>query len=75
MRDSAKLLVNADGVTPDAPLIVELLDDKLKVIKAANVTRSGTRLQVLTLPEGRGAVRLSWNAGSAAKLYALYVND
>jgi hypothetical protein len=54
---------------------VELLDDKLKVIKAANVTRSGTRLQVLTLPEGRGAVRLSWNAGSAAKLYALYVND
>ncbi len=73
--EGAKLFVNADGVTPDAALKVELLDEKLKVIGTADVTESGTRLEALALPKGRTAVRVSWDGGSAAKLYAIYLND
>ena len=74
-RKGAKLFVNADGVSADAPLKIEVLDEKLKVIRAASVTRSGTRVESLALPAGRIAVRVSFGADSAAKLFALYAAE
>jgi len=75
MRKGEKLYVNAEGVAPEAPLKVELLDERLRVFGAAQVSRSGLRVPALALPAGRAAVRVSLGAGSAAKLYALYVAD
>jgi len=65
----AKLFVNAE-----APLKIELLNEKLKVIGSADVTTSGTRVEALALPRGRIAVRVSFAASSTAQLYALYVS-
>ena len=73
--DGAKLFVNVEGASAAAAMKVELLDKKLNVIRVAGVTRSGTRVEALALHKGRVAVRVSWDAGSAAKLYALYVGD
>jgi hypothetical protein len=39
------------------------------------VTQSGTRVEVLSLPKGRIAVRVALGGGSAARLYALYLDD
>jgi hypothetical protein len=71
----AKLFVNADGVSADAPLKVEVLDEKLKVIGHAEVNKSGTRVEVMALPAGRIAARVSLGEGSKAKVYALYLED
>ena len=69
----AKLYVNAQGVSADAPLKIELLDERLHVIGSATVTKSGTHVEALALPKSRVAARVSFGAGSAAKLYALYL--
>jgi hypothetical protein len=71
----ARLLLNVDGVTPAVPLKVELLDEKLQVVRAADVVQSGTGVESLALPQGRLAVRVSLPTGSAARLYALYVTN
>ena len=63
--EGEKLFVNADG-----PLKIELLDEKLKVIGSASVSDAGTRVEVMALPKGRIALRVSLGA---SKLYALYL--
>jgi hypothetical protein len=73
-REGTKLFVNVDGVTSGTPLKVALLDEKLDVIRRANVTQSGTRVDALSLPRGRFAVRVAL-AGGSMKLYALYLDD
>lgn len=75
MREGSALFLNADGVTPDNPLKVELLDERLRVIGTADVIESGIRVHALALPKGRGAARVSMRTGSAAKLYAIYISD
>ena len=68
------MFVNADGVSAGAPLKIELLNEKLKVIGSASVAESGTRVEAMTLPKGRIAVRISFAGGSAARLYAIYIS-
>jgi hypothetical protein len=70
--EGARLLLNADGVSPESPLKVELLDEKLRVTRTAGITRAGTGVAALMLSRGRIAVRVSWPAGSPARVYALY---
>ncbi len=74
-RKGAKIFVNADGVSADAPLKIDLLNEKLETTGTATVMKSGTRLEVLTVPEGRCAVRVSFGASASARLYALYLAD
>jgi hypothetical protein len=71
-HEGAKLFVNTDGVSGESPLKIEVLDEKLKVIRTADVAKSGTRVEALALPAGRIAARVSFNAGGSAKLHALY---
>jgi hypothetical protein len=54
---------------------VELFDDKLKTTAMAEVKDSGTRVAVLSVPKGHTGVRVTFPAGSAAKLYALYLGE
>ena len=61
-----KLFVNADG-----PVRIEVLDEKLKIIGTAEVTKSGTHVEAMKLPKGRVAVRATLGA---SRLYALYID-
>ena len=63
--DGTKLFLNTDG-----PVKIEVLDEKLKVIGRAEVTKSGTRVETITLPKGRVAVRATLGTSN---LYALYL--
>ena len=71
----AALHVNADGVTPETPLTVTVLNETMNSVATARVTRPGTRVHALLLPQGRSAVRISLPAGSAARLYAFYITE
>jgi hypothetical protein len=72
----AKLFVNVDGATADAPLTVELLDDHDRPLPGADTARvstSGTRIEIARLPaDRRCAVKVSFPAASDARLYTLY---
>lgn len=80
---AAKIYVNADEVTADAPLTVELLDGFDRPIPgfsggtAATIREAGTRKEVVwskPIPAGREfAVRVTFSNQGDAKLYALYV--
>jgi hypothetical protein len=73
VRPGTRLLVNADGVSPESPLKIEVLDEKLEIIGHAEVAKSGTLTEAMALPAGRLATRVSFGAGSKARLYALYL--
>lgn len=76
-----KLIVNADAVTADTPLTIQVLDDRDQPIAGyeAQVSQSGTRQGVQwpdgkSLPTGKAfAIKLSIPVGSDAKVYALTV--
>ena len=84
-----KLLLNVDGITPDAPLTVELLDGRDGPVAgwsgsdAATITANGTRHEVVwpktkaaSLPAGQPlAARVKCPAGSKARVFALYVTE
>ncbi len=80
---NARLSINADSITPDAPLTVELLDHLDRPIAgfAAKLTTNGTRQEIAwpqngTLPaEKRIAVKVTYPASSAARVFALYVAE
>lgn len=65
--DNTKLFVNAD-----AAVKIEVLDEKLHVISRGETKAGGTRVEAMTLPKGRIALRVSLGA---SKLYALYLAD
>ena len=71
----ARLRLNVDGITPAAPLKVELLDEKLTVLRTADVAGSGTSVEALPLPQGAWPCAFSLPAGSPARVYALYVDE
>jgi hypothetical protein len=73
MAENSELLINADLLTPDTPLRVELLDRQLQRVAAAAVTGAGTRVPVMRVPQGRYAVRATMPAGSPARIYAFYL--
>lgn len=72
-RAGDQVLLNIDGVSPDSPVTTELLDEHLNVIRAANTTRSGTRVPVMNLAPQRCALRISLPKNSSARLYAIQV--
>ena len=80
---NSKLSINADGVTPDAPLSVELLDhlDRPVAGCSATITTSGTRQQIAwpvgaALPADRQiAVKVRFPANSKARVFALYISE
>ena len=72
-HEGAKLFVNAEGVSAETPLKIELLDEKLEVIGTASVMKSGTRVDVLALPKGRIAARVVFGAAGKIRFYALYL--
>lgn len=80
-----RVFVNVDGISRDAELEVELLDEHAQRIPgysqdaAAVIHQAGTRVEVIwrtPLPKNRKlALRLALPEGGAAKLYAVYLND
>jgi hypothetical protein len=76
-----EIAVNVDGVTAEVPLSIQLLDHLDHVLQGyeAKVTTNGVRVTVSfpkPLPAGRKlALRVNYPANSAAKVYAIYLND
>jgi hypothetical protein len=84
-KAGTKVYANVDGVTEDAPLEVELLDERAQPIAgftqdaSAAVTKSGTRVAInwrTPLPAGKKvALRLVFPEGGKTKLFALYLAE
>ncbi|MBI5801627.1 MAG: hypothetical protein HZA92_13015 [Verrucomicrobia bacterium] len=78
---AGKASINVDGITPEAPLTVQLLDPLDQPIAGctATITQNGTRLPIQwskKVPSGRSvALRLNFPANSRAKVYAVYLNN
>jgi len=76
-----EIAVNVDGVTADSPLKLQLLDHLDRPLEGceATVTTSGVHVPVKwpkPLPAGQKiALRVNYPADSAAKVYAIYLND
>lgn len=77
---TAKLFVNADGVTDAAPLKIEILDKMDNVIRQANVTKDSLKGLVSwnagqALPLNQPfRIKVTWPTGTAdPHLYAVYV--
>lgn len=85
----ARLLVNADAVTADAPLLIELVDHLDRPLpgysgpEAARVAQAGTRQEVAwpkakssRLPHNvRFAIKATFPGNSNAKLFALSITE
>lgn len=84
-RSGAKLFINVDGVSPDAPVELELLDEHAQPLPgysqdaAATVSKAGTRVAVNwrePLPaKGKHALRVTLPEGGGAKVFALYLAE
>jgi hypothetical protein len=84
-KANTKIFVNVDGVSPDAPLEIELLDENARPIlgfsqdASAAITKGGTRIAVnwrSPLPaKQKLSLRLVFPEGGAAKLFALYLAE
>ncbi len=82
MNKSTQLSLNADGITADAPLKVELLDHLDQPVKnvVATITTNGTR-QPIVWENGQAmkaetyAVKVSYPVKSNARVYAIYLDD
>lgn len=79
---SAQLYVNADGVSADAPLVVELVDTNDQPLpdfsgpKAARITTPGVRRPTWVRPLPTSfAVRVTFPPDTESRLYALYASD
>ncbi len=79
--EPAKVVVNAEGLSADAPLTIQLLDEQARPVEGtvATVTKSGTRVEV-ALPGGipagkRFALRVTLPDSGDAKVYAVYVGS
>ncbi len=80
-----KLLINVEGLSPEMPLSIELLDDMDKPLQgfsgpqSAVLTSNGTQLEVSWptknyLPDNRKiAIKVNFPVNSLAKVYALYI--
>ena len=80
---NAALSINVDGITPDAPLAVELLDHRDQPVPGFSTTlnTNGTRQPIgwprgAVLPAGgRFAIKVKYPANSSARVFALYIAD
>lgn len=78
--ESSSVFVNAEGVSKEAPLTVELIDEFAQPVGVtARVTESGTRVKVpFAKPVAAGeafGLRVSLPDSGNAKIYALYVRE
>lgn len=77
----AKVVVNAEGLSADAPLTVQLLDELARPVEGtvAKVTESGTRVEVSLpggIPAGKSyALRVTLPDSGDVKVYAVYVGS
>lgn len=73
--------LNVDGIAPDAPIAVQLLDHLDQPIEGctATVTQNGVRQPIAwarPLPAGKtAALRVDFPANSNAQVYAVYIED
>lgn len=88
-KRSTRLFVNADGLSPDAPLTVELLDESDRPLRgfsgvdAAKLTTSGTQLEVVwsktkssRLPASkRFAIKVGFPTTGETRVYAVNVAE
>ncbi len=86
-RRGGKLFLNADGLSANAPITVELLDESDRPVRGysgadtATIKGNGTRTEIVwpksrdsRLPSGRKlAAKVGLPANGEAKVYALYV--
>ena len=83
VEKNARLSINADGIAPEAPLTVELLDhlDRPLAGFSAKLASNGTRQEIAwpnaaAMPVGkRVAVKVAYPANSTARVFALYIAD
>jgi len=79
LDENETIHLNVSGVTPDAPLTVELLDHRAQPIPgySATVSTSGLRIPVeWSKPAAAGrkqALRVRYPVGSQAHVYAIYL--
>ena len=79
LDESEKVHLNVSGVSPDAPLTVELLDRRAQPIPgySTTVSTSGIRVPVVwskPVTAGRKrALRVRYPVGSPAHVYAVYI--
>jgi hypothetical protein len=77
----AKVFVNAEGLSPNTPLTVQLVDEFARPVTGASakVTTSGTRVEVALkkpIPAGKSfALRVTLPDSGDAKIYAIYVSQ
>jgi hypothetical protein len=77
----AGVFLNVEGVSADAPLTVQLLDEFARPVEgaSASVTSSGTRVEVPfshPIPAGKSyALRVVFPDNGDARMYALYVSE
>jgi hypothetical protein len=78
---AGKVSLNADGITPEAPLTVQLLDHLDGPIAGytATITQNGVHQPIQwtkALPAGqRVALRVNFPVNSSGKVYAIYLSD
>ncbi len=82
--EKTKIHLNVDGLSPDAPLEIELLDHLAKPLPgfsgadAVKITGNDIRLPITwskKMPSGKLALRVKYPSGSKAKVYAIYLNE
>jgi hypothetical protein len=79
LDENEKIHLNVSGVSPDAPLTVELLDRRAQPIPgyAATVSTNGLRVPVVwskpATASGKRALRIRYPVGSQAHVYAVYI--
>jgi hypothetical protein len=77
--EAKKIALNVDGITPDAPLTVQLLDHLDHALDGfdAKVSTNGVHVPLTfskPLPEGKKlSLRVNFAANCGAKVYAVYV--
>jgi hypothetical protein len=75
-----EIALNVDGITPDAPLTVQLLDALDRPLEGltATIAQDGLHQPIAwphPLPAARMALRVNFPANSQAQVYAVYLND
>ena len=77
--NASEIALNVDGITPEAPLTVQLLDHLDRPVDSyeAMLTQNGLHQRIAwpkPLPENKKvALRVSFPANSSARVYAVYV--
>ncbi len=81
LGDNDNIYLNVSGVSPDAPLMVELLDHRAQLIPgySTEVSTSGVHVPVVwsrpAIASRKRSLRVRYPVGSGAHVYAAYIAD